>query len=90
MYIVYLAIHSLVLSIFGLFRDFAPIPMYGENEKTVSSLHREYGDKAELRYYSKPEKCTAQKGKLLNELYFRKVIETHVIKVGQRRRHVSQ
>ena len=30
---VYLAIHSLVLSIFGLFRDFAPIPMYGENEK---------------------------------------------------------
>ena len=31
---VYLAIHSLVLSIFGLFRDFAPIQMYGENEKT--------------------------------------------------------
>ena len=39
---VYLAIHSLVLSIFGLFQDFAPIPMYGENEKTLSSLHREY------------------------------------------------
>ena len=33
MYIEYLAIHSLVLSIFGLFRDFAPIPMYGENKK---------------------------------------------------------
>ena len=30
---VYLAINSLVLSIFGLFRDFARIPMYGENEK---------------------------------------------------------
>ena len=30
----YLAIHSLILSIFGLFRDFAPIPMYGECEKT--------------------------------------------------------
>ena len=35
LYIVYLAIHSLVLSIFGLFQDFAPIPMYGENEKSV-------------------------------------------------------
>ena len=33
MYIVYLAIHRLVLSIFGLFRDFAPILMYWENEK---------------------------------------------------------
>ena len=30
---VYLAIHSLVLSIFGLFRDFTLILMYGENEK---------------------------------------------------------
>ena len=35
---VYLAIHSLVLSIFGLFLDFAPILMYGENETSSSSL----------------------------------------------------
>ena len=34
--------YNLILSIFGLFRDFAPIPMYGEKEKTTSSLHREY------------------------------------------------
>ena len=33
MYIIYLAIHSLVLLIIGQFWDFAPIPMYGENEK---------------------------------------------------------
>ena len=38
----YFPIHNLVLSIFGLFQDFAPIPMYGENKKNVSSLHREY------------------------------------------------
>ena len=29
--------------------------------------------------YIKTEKCTVQKGKLLNELYFRKVIATHVM-----------
>ena len=34
MYIVY-CIFSLILSIFGLFRDFAPIPRYGENEKIL-------------------------------------------------------
>ena len=32
-YIVYLALHSLVLLIYGLFQDFAPISMYGENEE---------------------------------------------------------
>ena len=34
MAVLYLTLHSLVSAIFSLIRNFAPIPMYGENETT--------------------------------------------------------
>ena len=34
MFVLYLTLHSLVLAIFSLIRNFAPIPMYGEDETT--------------------------------------------------------
>ena len=36
MFVLYSTLHSLVLAIFSLIRNFAPIPMYGENETTRS------------------------------------------------------